>query len=119
KRSRWQMSNDVRRLLHDAAIVPSTDADVAGAWRRGRRMRVQRRVVSGLAIVAVVALGSIAVANFVPGGHGAAPIAPVTTSALGCSATSTAADYPSWATEANAPHSVPHLLSPDGSVVAV
>ena len=35
------MSNDVRGMLRGAAKVPSTDADVAGAWRRGRRMRIQ------------------------------------------------------------------------------
>jgi hypothetical protein len=112
------MSNDVRGLLRDAATVPSTEADVAGAWRRGRRMRVQRRAVSGLAIVAVVALGSVAVANVVPGGRGASPVAPGT-AAPRCDAPSTASDIPAWAASANAPRSIPHLVSPDGNVVAV
>lgn len=110
------MSSDVRDLLHDAASVPSTEADVAGAWRRGRRMRAQRRALSGLAIVAVVALGSLAVANGVPRRHGSSPAGPVTTTAPGCATPSTTTDIPSWAASANPPQSVPHLLSPDGNV---
>jgi hypothetical protein len=112
------MSNDLRGLLRDAAKVPSTEADVAGAWRRGRRMRVQRRAASGLAIVAVVALASIAVANVLPSGHHS-PAAPVTTTPPVCAAPSTATPVPSWAESANPPRGVPSLASPDGNLLAV
>lgn len=112
------MSNDVRSLLHDAAKVPSTNADVAGAWRRGRRMRVQRRALSGLAIVAVVALGSIGVANLLPSGHDANRAGPSTGASATCAAPNTAA-MPSWAHSANVTSAIPHLISPDGNVVAV
>jgi hypothetical protein len=107
-------------MLRGAAKVPSTDADVAGAWRRGRRMRVQRRVVSGVAIVAVIALGSIGVANLLSSGHDTTPAAPVTTVPPAvCDAPSTATAVPSWAESANPPRGVGRLLSPDGNVLAV
>jgi Protein of unknown function (DUF4232) len=113
------MSNDVRRLLHDAATTPSADADVAGAWRRGRRLTARRRAAGALAIAAVVGLGSVAVANVVPNRHHTSPAAPVTTVGLECYAVSTATDdVPSWAESAHPPASVPHVLSPDGNVVA-
>jgi len=112
------MSNDVRGLLHDAATVPATDADVAGAWRRGRRLRAQRRALSGLAVVAVIALGSIGVANLVPSGHDAKPASPPTTISATCAAPITAA-VPSWADSADVPSAIPHLVSPDGNVVAI
>jgi hypothetical protein len=116
------MSNDLRSLLHDAAIAPSTDADVSGAWRRGHRMRFQRRAVSVLAIAAIVGLGSLAIANVVPNDHNTAPIASVstpTTPAPRCAAPSTADDIPSWAAAARVPPTTPHLVSADGNVLAV
>src|SRR5258708_26247298 len=111
------MSNDLRGVLRDAAHVPSADADVAGAWRRGRRMRVQRRVLSGIAIVVVAALGSIGIANLVPSGHDTGSVAPGT--GTGCAVPSTATAVPSWAASANPPRGVPSVLSPDGNVLAV
>jgi hypothetical protein len=116
------MSNDVRSLLHDAATSPSADADVTGAWRRGRRLRFQRRAVSVFAIVAIVGLGSLAIANVVPNDHNTAPIASVSTPtnpAPKCAAPSTADDIPSWAASARVSHTLPHLVSPDGNVLAV
>jgi Protein of unknown function (DUF4232) len=113
------MSSDLRGLMRDAAKVPSTDADVAGAWRRGRRMRVQRRALGGLAIVAVIALGAVGIANILPSGHSSTPVAPATTiaTAPACAAPSTSA-APAWASTANPPQGVPHLESSDGNVLA-
>lgn len=113
------MSNDVRHLLQGAATKPSTEADVAGAWRRGRRMRVQRRVMSGAAAVAIVVAGSLAIANLASRGSGNHPAAPITTAGSSCPALSTAADFPAWAASARPPVSVPHLVSRDRNVVAV
>ena len=113
------MSNDLRGTLRGAATVPSTDADVAGAWRSGRRMRVQRRVLGGVAIVAVVALGAVGIAHLLPSGNDTTPVAPATTVAGTCAAPSTADDLPSWADSANPPSAIPHLVSPDGNVAAV
>jgi hypothetical protein len=112
------MSNDVRGLLRDAAIVPSTGADGAGAWSRGRRLRARRLAAVGLSIVAVVTLGSIAVANVLPSGHDTVPAGPATTIAGSCGAPSTAT-LPAWALTAHAPRDVPHVLSADGGVIAV
>jgi Protein of unknown function (DUF4232) len=112
------MSSDLRGMLHGAAKVPSTDADVAGAWRRGRRMRVQRRALGGIAIVAV-ALGAVGIANLLPSGNHTTPVAPATTIAPTCASPSTANDVPSWADSANPPSAIPHLVSSDGNVVAI
>jgi hypothetical protein len=114
------MSNDLRGKLRVAAKVPSTDADVAGAWRRGRRMRVQRRALSGFAIVAVIALGSFGVANLLSNDNHTTPARPAPTvgTAATCTAPSTAA-VPSWADSANPPSAIPHVISPDGNVVAI
>lgn len=114
------MSSDLRGMLHGAAKVPSTDADVGGAWRRGRRMRVQRRALGGLAIVVVIALGAVGIANILPSGHRATPAAPTTTpTPPGCATPTTANNLPSWTDSANPPSGVPHLVSPDGTVAAV
>ena len=113
------MSNDVRHLLHGAATKPSTEPDITGAQRRGRRMRVQRRAMSGVAAVAIVAVGSLAIANLASRGNGNGPAAPSTTSALSCYASSTATtDVPAWADSARPPRAIPHVLSPDGNVIA-
>jgi hypothetical protein len=113
------MSSDVRDLLRDAATVPSTGADVAGAWRRGRRLRMQRRALSGLAIVAIVALGSVVVANVLPGKDHTTPVAPGPLPGRVCSAVSFATnDIPTWAESAKPPRTIPHVLSADGNVVA-
>jgi hypothetical protein len=115
------MSNDTRHLLHGAATTPTTEADVAGAWRRGRRMRMQRRLMSGAAAIVIVAVGSLAIANLASrsGDHG--PVAPITTatpSPQPCAARNTA-DVPAWAESANPPRSIPHTLTPDGNVLVV
>ncbi|HEY5013002.1 MAG TPA: DUF4232 domain-containing protein, partial [Acidimicrobiia bacterium] len=83
------------------------------------RMRVQRRVMSGAAAVAIVAVGSLAIANLTSRGNGNGPAAPITTAGSSCPAPSTAADYPAWAASAHPPVSVPHLVSRDRNVVAV
>ncbi len=111
------MSNDLRGMLRGAAKVPATDADVAGAWRRGRRMRIQRRALSGVAIVAVIALGAVGVANLLPSDNHTTPVAPATTIPATCAAPSTAT-APAWSLTANPPQGVPHLASSDGSVLA-
>jgi hypothetical protein len=114
------MSNDLRGMLRGAAKVPSTDADVAGAWRRGRRMRIQRRALSGIAIVAVVALGAVGIANLLPSDNDKTPAARTTTpTPAGCATPTTANNLPSWTDSANPPSGVPHLVSPDGTVAAV
>lgn len=114
------MSNDVRNLLHDAASTPSTEPDVRGAWRRGRRLRVQRRALSGLAAVAIVGLGSLAIASVSGNGNRTTPITSITTPiAPSCATPSRADDIPSWAKSARVPYAVPHVLSPDGNVLAV
>jgi Protein of unknown function (DUF4232) len=86
-------------------------------------MRARRRAASGLAVIAVVAIGSIAIGGLVTGkGKGTTPAAPGPTSpapAPVCSGPSTANDIPAWAASANPPSGVPHLVSPDGNVVAV
>jgi hypothetical protein len=126
------MSSDLRNLLHDAAIAPSAEADVAGAWRRGRRMRVRRLAAGGLVIVAVVALGSVGVASVLPNHHGSTPAASIATTPttkrvrqpvrrvhLQCAALSTdPGDVPSWAASARPPGSMPHLLARDGNAIA-
>jgi len=110
------MSNEMRDLLRGAAASPSGPPDLKGAWRRGRRMRVQRRALSGVAIVAVVALASLAIANIVPSDHDT--VTPATNPPV-CSAPTTSTPIPSWARDANAPSDVPRLLSADGNVLAV
>jgi hypothetical protein len=72
------MSSDLRSVLHAAATVPATDANVTGAWNQGRRMRARRLAASGVAIVAIIALASAAVASIVPN-NGKSPIVPATT----------------------------------------
>jgi hypothetical protein len=115
------MSSDVRDLLHDAAIAPSTDADVARAWRRGRLLRARRLAAGGLLVVAVVALGSVGVASVVARDHGSTPAASIATIPapnLHCTALSTDPhDVPAWAASARPP-AVPHLLAPDGNAIA-
>src|SRR4051812_2026935 len=114
------MSNEVRGLLHAAATKPTSDADVAGAWRRGRRMRAQRLVVSGLAVVAIVAIAALGAIAVMPDDRDAVPPAEtVPTEPVVCNALSTQPDIPSWVDSANPPNGVPHLVSPDGNVVAV
>jgi Protein of unknown function (DUF4232) len=113
------MSNEMKDLLHGAAASPSGPPDVPGAWRRGRRMRVQRRALSGLAIVAVVALGSLAVADIVPNGGSSVPPATQAPAPAICSAPNTSTPIPSWARSAHPPAGVPRLLSSDGNVLAV
>ena len=113
------MSNEMKDLLRGAAASPSGPPDVKGAWKRGRRMRVQRRAVSGVAIVAVVALASLAIANIVPSGRSSVPPATQAPAPAGCSTPSTATPIPSSARDANPPAGTPRLLSPDGKVLAV
>jgi hypothetical protein len=113
------MSNEMRDFLHGAAASPSGPPDVKGAWRRGRRLRVQRRALSGFAIVAVIALGSLAIAQIVPGDHGSAPVATNPPAPAVCATPDTTTPIPSWARSANPPTGVPRLLSPDGNVLAV
>jgi hypothetical protein len=110
------MSNEVRDLLHNAAAKPSSAADVAGAWRRGRRMRAQRMAVSGLAVVAIVAIASLAAANVLPDDGKSVPPAATGTSAPGDCRTRTADEIPPWARSANPPSGVAHALSDDGNV---
>ena len=68
------MSNDVRGLLHDAATTPSRRC------RRGRSLAARapdaRRsacAVSGLAVVAIVAIGALAAVNVFPDDHESTP----------------------------------------------
>jgi hypothetical protein len=82
-------------------------------------MRVQRRALSGVAIVAVVALGSLAIANVVPNGSSSTPPASHAPTPAVCATPSTATPIPSWARAANPPAGVPRLLSSDGTVLAV
>jgi Protein of unknown function (DUF4232) len=113
------MSNDVRGLLQGAAMVPAMEANVAAAWSRGRRLRARRIVASGVAIVAVVALASVATAKVLENGNGTTPVAPVTTGTpapANCLATNSV--VPSWADSANPPLSIPHVLTRDGNVLA-
>jgi Protein of unknown function (DUF4232) len=114
------MSNEMRDLLRGAAASPTGPPDVKGAWRRGRRMRVQRRALSGFAIVAVVALVSLAIANIVPNDNGSVPPASHGQPAPAvCAAPSTSTPIPSWARSARPPTSAPHVLAADGNVLAV
>lgn len=115
------MSSDVRSLLHAAAMVPSIDANVAAAWRRGRRMRAQRVAVTGLAVVSIVAIAAIAAAGVRSNRDATPPAGTVTTTtALTCATPSTATnDAPAWTPYAHPPLGVPHMLSPDGKVFAV
>ena len=113
------MSNEMRDLLHGAAASPSRPPDLQGAWKRGRRMRVQRRAVSGFGIVAVVALVSLGIASIVPNGNGSAPPATTPAGPAVCATPSTTVPIPSWAVDAQPPAGVPRLLSPDGNVLAV
>jgi hypothetical protein len=112
------MSNDVSGVLHGAAAAPTGPPDVPRAWRRGRRMRVQRRALSALAIVAVVGVGSFAVANIVGNNDNPGIAASPTTTTATCAAP-TKGTTPAWAASANPPGSWPHIVAPDGNVVAV
>ena len=113
------MSNDVRGLLRDAATRPTAEADVTGAWSRGRRLRARRLAVTSLATAAVVAVGTIAAVNLIPNDHDAKPLAPGATSPAVCAAPSTANDLPAWTKSANPPIASGHVLSSDGNVAAV
>lgn len=57
--------DDVSTLLRDAAPAPTGEADVRALWSRGRRLRARRRLGQGVAVIAVVAALSSAVA-FLP-----------------------------------------------------
>jgi hypothetical protein len=116
------MSNDVRNVLHDAASRPSTAADVAGAWRRGRRLRIQRRVVSGVALVAVVGLGSLAIGALTPKRAGEVPSGNIPPPAppWACATPRPGVPVPSWARDAvGTAGPIPKLASPDGNVFVV
>jgi hypothetical protein len=111
------MSSDLRSVLHAAATVPSIEANVGAAWHRGRRMRARRLAVSGLAVVVIVAVATAAVASIVPN-NDKSPIAPATTPSA-CDLSSSKEPLPAWTDPARPPKGVPHLVSPDGNVVAV
>jgi len=80
-------------------------------------MRAQRRAVSGLAVVAIIAIGTLTAASVLPNdGEPSRPVAPVTTAPGTCLTRSTP-DVPSWAKSANPPSAVPHALTADGNVL--
>lgn len=113
------MSNDVRGLLRDGATRPTADADVAGAWSRGRRLRARRLAVTGLATAAIVAVGTIAAVNLIPNDHNTKPLVPATSAPAACAAPSKATDdVPDWAASAGSLAGIAHQVSPDGNVVA-
>jgi hypothetical protein len=113
------MSNDVRGLLHRAAMVPAKDANVPAAWRRGRRMRAQRVAVSGFAVTLLVALGAIALLNGLPNNDKAQPPAASVTTLPVCDTLNSRAPVPAWAESAHPPAALPRALSADGNVLVV
>jgi hypothetical protein len=111
------MSNEMRDLLRGAAASPSSPPDVKDAWKRGRSMRVQRRALGALAIVAVVVV-SLGIAQIAPN-LGGAPPATYPTAPVGCGAGPILTTIPSWARSANPPTDLLRSLSPDGNVLAI
>jgi hypothetical protein len=80
-------------------------------------MRAQRMVVSGLAVVAIVAIGTLAAVNVLPNdGNSPRPVPPAT-GAHGPCLTLNRPAVPSWAKSANPPSGVPHALTADGNVL--
>ena len=118
------MSTDVHALLERAAGTPSHDPDVTGAIRRGRNLRVRRRVgrtlASATAFVAVVAVAAALSSSGGSGNGRTASHAPTTVApAARCPALSRARNnVPAWAASAHPPISLPHMMSREGNVVA-
>jgi hypothetical protein len=83
-------------------------------------MRAQRLAVSGLAVVAIVAIAALGVATVLPDDREPVPPAgPGTAAPATCAVPSADVELPSWTDSANPPQGVPRLISPDGNVVAV